>query len=594
MAIYKFLSVVVLGLLSGCAGNSVQNSESSAAVVKEGAETNKPQESASKEAALKPPVQAASKQPGSTAIDPKVMYLLLTAELAGQRNQYDVALEGYMQAAKRVNDPRIAERAAKIAVFLNDRQKSESAVDLWLRQDASNLDAQMLAALTALRAERKQAALGHLEVLLQRDPAGFDDTLLELVKSLGSPQRTGFLSLVLNELAAKHVDQPAVYFVQALLAMQEKDNKLASAKLARALELRPAWDKALLAQAQLATLNNDWAGAEKILRDAIKQKPDDLKLSRMLAQILIKASKFELAIVEYQAILKAHPDDGESMFSLALLHLQLQQDGQARPYLEKLSHRPEWAGQAGYYLGKLAAKDGLMEKALVWFDSVNEGAFVFDAKLSSVAILLEQRDFEEALGRLDKMQRDFPNENVRLLVMRAEIYNDQKQYGKAYKMLSEALAKTPKQKELLYTRSLVAEHMGNMKAMEADLQAILKDHPDDVTALNALGYTLVNKTQRLQEAARYLRKAIKLQPDVPVIIDSYGWLLFKQGRYAEARDMLQRAYDKLPQTEIAGHLVEVLHKLKLESEAKALLDKALSKEPLDAYLLDIKKRLFAH
>lgn len=587
MTIYKILSVVMFGLLTGCAGNAVQEATPSAAVVKDGVEAA----SATKDNTPLPE-KAKIKKTVATAIDPKVMYLLLTAELAGQRDQYDVALEGYMQAAKRVDDPRITERAAKIAVFLNNSSKADSAVDLWLRQDAGNLDAQMLAALTALRAERKQAALEHLEVLLKRDPAGFDDTLLELMKSVGQPKRSAFLSMVLNDLVAKHTDQPAIYFAQSLLAMQEKDNKLASAKLVRALELRPAWDKALIAQAQLAALNNDLDGAEKILRDAIQKNPADIKLNRMLAQLLIKGSRFELAVAEYQSILKMHPDDGESMFSLALLHLQLQQDTQAKPYLEKLSGRPEWAGQASYYLGKLAAKEGQMDKALVWFDSVNDGAFVFDAKLSAIAILLEQRQFEKALTRLDRMQRDFPDENIRLLVMRAEIYNDQKQFGKAYKILTEALVKMPKQKELLYTRSLVSERMGDLKGMEADLQAILKAHPDDVTTLNALGYTLVNKTHRLQEAERYLQKAIKLQPDVPVIVDSYGWLLFKQGRYTEARDALKRAYDKLPQAEIAGHLIETLHKLKLESEAKSLLDKALVKDPTDEYLLEIKKRLF--
>lgn len=534
------------------------------------------------------------KTAAATAIDPKVMYLLLTAELAGQRNQYDIALEGYMQAAKRVSDPRVTERAAKIALFLDDSKKADTAVDLWLKQDANNLDAQMLAALTALRAGRKQDAVNHLEILLKRKPADFDDTLLELMKSLGQPQRAEFLSSVMDELAVKHPEQAVIYFVQALMAMQAKDTKLAAAKLTHTLELQPSWDKALVAQSQLALLNNDIEGAEKLLREAIKKYPNDIRFRRMLAQVLIKAAKFDAAIAEYEILLKDHPDDGDSLFSLALLHLQLQQDDEAKVFLEKLVGRPEWSGQSSYYLGKLAVKKGRLEKALVWFDSVTDGPLAFDASLSAVAVLLEQQRFDDAHVRLDKMQRDFPDQLVRLLAMRSEIYNDQKQYGKAYKLLSEALVKKPGQKELLYTRALVAERMGNLKGMEADLLAILSKHPDDVTTLNALGYTLANKTHRLQDAERYLLKAIKLQPDVPVIVDSYGWLLFKQGRYEEARDNLQRAYDKLPQAEIAGHLTEVLVKLKLKSEAKALLENALSKDPTDGYLLEIKRRLFSN
>ncbi|NOT85270.1 MAG: tetratricopeptide repeat protein [Methylococcaceae bacterium] len=592
MTILKLITFVIVGLVTGCAGETVQESPVSAPVVKDASESVKTTEELAVE--QKQATIVAQKKQRVTTIDPKVMYLLLTAELAGQRNQYDVALEGYMQAAKRVDDPRITERAAKIALFLEDGKKADTAVDLWLRQDVKNVDAHMLAALAALRAGRKAPALEHLEALLKLDPAGFDDTLLELLKSLGQPERAVFLSSVLDNLAVKHPNQAVIYFVQSLLAMQAKDNKLAAAKLTRALELQPAWDKALIAQSQLAVLNEDFEGAEKLLRDAVKKYPGDLKFKRMLAQVLIKASKFEDAVVEYRAILKEQPDDGDSMFSLALLHLQLQQDDEAKKYLDQLAGRPEWASQASYYLGKLAAKKGRFEQSLVWFDSVTNGSFELDAALSAVSVVVEQKHFEDAHVRLDKMQRKFPEQSLRLLAMRAEIYNDQKQYGKAYRLLSDALVKMPDQKELLYTRSLVSEHLGNLVAMEADLQAILRKHPDDVATLNALGYTLANKTQRFKEAERYLQKAMKLQPNVAVIVDSYGWLLFKQGQYDQARDYLQRAYAKQPQAEIAGHLAETLMKLNLVSEAKLLVEKALSMEPEDEYLLDLNRRFFGH
>ncbi|MEQ1638663.1 MAG: tetratricopeptide repeat protein [Methylococcales bacterium] len=590
MATFKLITFFLVGLVAGCAGETVQEPPVSAPVVKGTAEPVKTTEEGAngqKQAAI-----STQKKKQVTAIDPKVMYLLLTAELAGQRNQYDIALEGYMQAAKRVDDPRITERAAKIALFLEDGKKADTAVDLWLKQDVNNLDAHMLAALTALRAGRKTTALEHLEALLKLDPAGFDDTLLELLKSAGQPERVGFLLSVLDELAAKHPNQAVIYFVQSLVAMQAKDNKSAAVKLSRALELQPAWDKALVAQAQLAVLNGDLDGAEMQLREAIKKYPADLRFRRMLAQVLIKASKFESAVIEYRAILNDHPNDGDSLFSLALLHLQLQQDEEAKTSLEGLIGRPEWTSQASYYLGKLAAKKGQFEKSLVWFDSVTNGPFELDAALSAVSVLVEQKRLNDALIRLDKMQRNFPEQLVRLLAMRAEIYSDQKQYGKAYKILSDALIKLPEQKELLYTRSLVSEHMGNLAAMEADLQAILRKHPDDVATLNALGYTLANKTQRLKEAERYLQKALKLQPDVAVIVDSYGWLLFKQGQYMQAREYLERAYAKQPQTEIAGHLVETLMQLNLKDEAKSLLEKALRSDSADGHLLDLKRRFF--
>lgn len=595
---FKLLTIVMLGLMVGCSTESVKEQATDASQVKSEQVSPKPDEPKKtgddKQAQLpEQAVKKVTKKEKSTAIDSKVLYLLLTAELAGQRNQYGVALEGYMQAANQVEDVRVAERAAKIALFMQENKKADEAVHLWLRQDAGNINAQTLAALTALRAGQKKAALEHLQVLLKLDPAGFENTLLDLLKSLGETDKIDLVLSVLDELALKNPDQAVIYFVQSLLAMQSKDYSVAEAKLQHALTLQPSWDKALVAQAQLAVLRGDVDKAERLLREAIVKFPGELKFQRMLAQVLIKAAKYPEAITIYQEILAKHPDDGDSLFSLALLHLQLQQDAEAKKNLEVLSARPEWSGQAGFYLGKLAAKEGQMKKALVWFDSVTSGPFEAEAMLSAVSLLLEEQRYSEAIERLDKIQSQFPQQRVRILALRAEIFNEQKQYVKAFKVLSDALIEMPGQKEFLYTRSLVAERMGDMVAMEKDLQEILRKYPEDAAALNALGYTLANKTKRFVEAEKYLKKAMTLQPDVAVIMDSYGWLLFKQGKFEAARDYLQRAYSKQAEPEIGGHLVEVLWQLGLKQEAKEQFEKALNSAPKDEYLLELKQRLFS-
>lgn len=582
---YKLFVMLVLGLMVGCTSQSVKEESAAAANSAQLANAEAAKKAAEKE-------KAKARQNAKTAIDPKVMYLLLAAELAGQRNQYDVALEGYMQAASQVSDARIAERAAKIALFLQENKKADEAVGRWLQQDANNLDAQAVAALTALRAGRKSDAIKHLQALLKNDPAGFEGMLQELLKSLGSSGNNVLVMQVLDELALKNPEQAVISFMQALLAMQNKDNALAEDKLQKTLALQPSWDKALVAQAQLAVLNEDLDKAETLLRSNMEKFPDDLRFKRMLAQVLIKEAKFDDAIVVYRDLLAGHPDDGDSIFSLALLHLELQQDDEARKYLQQLINKPEWSGQAALYLGKLAAKDGQFAKALNWFDSVTQGPSEFEAAMSAASLLTEQRRFGEALQRVERLQTRFPIQKVRILAMQAEIYNHQKQYQKAYNVLTDALKEIPGQKELLYTRSLVSEKMGDLVSMEKDLHQILKKHPEDVAALNALGYSLANKTQRYREAEVYLKKALKLQPQMAVVMDSYGWLLFKQGKLDAAYDYLQQAYEKQAEPEIAGHLVEVLSRLGRIQEAKALLQKVLAVQPDDEYLLELKKKLF--
>ena len=175
--------------------------------------------------------------------------------------------------------------------------------------------------------------------------------------------------------------------------------------------------------------------------------------------------------------------------------------------------------------------------------------------------------------------------------MQAELYSQQKQYEKAFNLLTEALVDSPDQKELLYTRALMAERVDKPDIVEADLKKILAMDPDNVEALNALGYTLLNKPDRYAEAEKYLQQALRLEPDEAVIIDSYGWLQFKLGNTEKALDYLQQAYEKQQENEIAAHLAEVLWALGRKDEAKKIFNKAIKDAPDDEYLLDFQRRI---
>ena len=189
------------------------------------------------------------------------------------------------------------------------------------------------------------------------------------------------------------------------------------------------------------------------------------------------------------------------------------------------------------------------------------------------------------------MQAKFPKQKLRLLLVQAELYNQQKQYENAFNLLTKALAEFPDQKELLYTRALMAERVNKPDVVEADLKKILATDPDNIEALNALGYTLLSKFNRYTEAEKYLQHALKLAPDEAVIIDSYGWLQFKLGNNEKALSYLQKAYEKQQEQEIAAHLAEVLWVLGRKDEAKKLFNKALKDAPNDEYLLDFQRRI---
>lgn len=526
----------------------------------------------------------------NTVIDEEVLYLLMAAELAGQRNQYELALDAYLQAAKRVDDPRIAERAVKIGMFLKDEKRTSEALEVWLSKEPQNLAARKFAALLAIKNGDRKAAVENLDAIFQEDPAGFEGGMLEMLKVLEKEGRTQVIYDVLEELVGLHPDQSGLLFLQAVVASVLHDNELAQQKISRVLELQPDWNKAVIFQAQLAGRSGDMVKAREYLEKAVKQAPDDKQLRKMLLEVLVNTGAFDDAIKLCQTVLDESPDDGETLFTMALIYLQQNQVDKADKYLEKLLSNPEWEGRASFYLGKIELEQQRPEKALKWFDRADAAGYGFEADVAAVSLLLSQKQLDDAESRIKKMDSKYPDQYLRILMMKAELYNQWGKYQEAYDVLSLALKDAPESRDVLYARALIAERLDKLDVLESDLQKILTKNPDDVGALNALGYTLTDRTQRYGEAEQYLLKALRLQPDEAVIIDSYGWLLFKQGKYEEALESLRKAYSIQPENEIAAHIAEVLWVMGRDKEAREFFDPIFKKNPDDEYLLKFKSR----
>ncbi len=571
-----FIAVSVLSVLAAC--SSVQEhpeEESDALVVKQKQAL----------ATVKPELK--------TAISSEVLYLLLTAEIAGQRSQFNVALDGYLEAAKRVDDARIAERAAKIGLYLRDNYRTEQAVDLWLEQDSSNLMALKIAVLTAFRAHQTDESVHYLQEILQQDPAGFEETLIDLVKATEKDDNAAFIYNVLESLSNKQPDQTSVLFVQAILAGQMRQDDLALSKINQVLSLQPEWNKALIFKAQLAVQNEQMDKAEAALLKVLEEEPENVKVARMLAQVYMRSEQYEKAIEQYESILSKTPDDGESIFAIALNYLQLENEHRAQEYLKRLINNPAWDAQASFYMGRIELKNDNNDEALVWFDKVTSGPYEFDSAMAAVTVLLSDKKYAECDMRLNRLQERFADKSVEIALMRSDVLMAQKQYQPAFDVLTAVLLNAPEHRDLLYSRALVAEKLGRLDLLEQDLLAILQKSPQDASALNALGYTLADQTDRLEDAERYLLEAIAINPDEPVIIDSLGWLRFKQGKRDEAIRLLRKAYDQLQEGEIAAHLAEVLWLQGEKKEAKSIIKRALKEKPDDEYLLKFKKR-FLH
>lgn len=563
--------------LAGCAGIQEKEVDSSVTVVDEMADKQDVEEKAKIEV-----------EEEVTAISPEVLFLLMTAEIAGQRKKYDVALEGYLQAAKHVDDPEIAKRAAKIGLFLKDTERTDEAVSLWLAKDGKNLTARKIAVLSAMRGSDKEGAIRHLNGILKDDPAGFESTLMDMIQVLEKEGKIEFSYEVVSELASQHPEQSVVFFVQALLAGELGKQDEAIKQVRVALDLQPDWDKALVLHAQFALEKGEYVSARHDLEKILQKTPDNVRMQKMLAHIMIKEKNLGGALHIYQQILEKNENDGDAQFSKALVYLQQEKDDEAMKVLEGLVNEPEWDASASFYLGRIEYKKGNNKRALVWFDKVTSGPYEYDSAIVAVSVLLNDKNYTEAEKRIENIAEKFPAQKVRVVLLKAEIYSLQKDHQKVFDVLTDALVDIPNDRDLLYTRALVAEKLDRLDLLESDLKQVIELKPNDVNALNALGYTLADRTTRYEDAEFYLQQAIKLKPNEAVIVDSLGWLRFKQGRLSDALGYLKGAYARQAQSEIAAHLVEVLWVMDRKKEARKLFDEASKKWPNDDFLVKVQ------
>jgi tetratricopeptide (TPR) repeat protein len=289
-------------------------------------------------------------------------------------------------------------------------------------------------------------------------------------------------------------------------------------------------------------------------------------------------------------LLKIQPDNGQVVYSLALLSLEAGELDEARKLFEKLVEMEYQTEQAYYYLGAIAEEQKKPERAMQWYSKVENGDHWLEVQIRMARLEAQSGEVDAARERLRKVRLAHPAETQRMYLVEGEILSQIDRDDEAYKLYSEYLENQPDDTEILYARALVAERLNRLKQAEEDFRHVLKIEPDNVRALNALGYTLADRTDRYQEALDYVQKALAQTPDDPAVIDSMGWVLYRLGRLQEARDYLQRAYDMTKDSEIAAHLGEVMWAMGDRDQARALWNTALKATPGDRVLEETVRR----
>lgn len=557
------------------------------------------------------PVQAAEVDAAQVALPnndltAEVLYPILVAEVAAQRGQFGIAAEQYLTIARTTRDPRIAERATQLALFTRDKQKLLEPLRTWVEIDPDNLQARQSLVSSLLSNKQPDDALEHLEKLLASDIKQPKAALsVETEAEFATGQGANFMMIaalldgeedkqaalkLMQKFAARHQGNPDASLAYSNLALSLGDFKVALEQSEQALQLKPAWPNALVLRARALYAQRETTAALAGLEQALREKPKDLTVRLGYARMLSDAKRTDEARAQFKIMAEQVPDNADILLAMGLLSLQINQTDDAEVYFTQVGKLDKYPQETHYYLGQIAEFRKQYGPAIEWYKGVTEGQAYLDAQLRIVALLAKQKDIPAARAHLQGIQVESQQQAKLLLLTEADLLREEKQYEQALEIYNAALAETPGETNLLYARAMLAEKMDKLDILEQDLRSILQREPDNAQALNALGYTLADRTTRYQEALGYIERAFKLQPEDPAVLDSMGWVHYRLGNSKEAVYFLKRALQLSSEAEIAAHLGEVLWAAGERQAAREVWGQALKTDTQDPILLDTVER----
>lgn len=485
------------------------------------------------------------------------LYSLLVAEMAGQRQRYDISLYNYMDQARTTRDPAIAERAARIAQYVGSSTHALEAVGIWLEEDPHNPAAHQAAAQLLMEQGRFDEALKHLQTLQELAGVSQYDYLAANAGHLPRPQQEK-IAAELEALSQQQPDNASLWYARGIMAQHLAQYPQALDFIEQALKLRPDFLSAGMQKARVLVLLNKHQDAIAWLDDLLDDHPQQKGIMVLRARIFLEMRDMEKAQQAFSELHRLFPEDSAILLSLALLERELGQPDQAQLHFYQLLAADAHTNEAHFYLAQIAEDDGQEEEALRHYSEVEGGREFLPAHLKAVALTNELHGPEAARTYLEDLRTAHPQYTTTLVRVEVELLTAEGNNDDAMALLSSALSDNPDDVDLLYTRAMLAERMDNLAMLESDLRSVIRLRPDHAEALNALGYTLADRTDRWSEALPLIERALELSPDNPAVIDSLGWIYFRMGDIDRAQPLLEKAFGLMKDHEIAAHLGELL------------------------------------
>ena len=531
------------------------------------------------EAPAKPAGKRQSTQAASEDLLARTVFQALVGEFALQRGDTKLGSDAWADLAVRTRDPKVLARATEVAGFARQFDRALELSKLWLEVEPDSAKARQSQSSLLILSNRIEELAPQLSALLAQDKPNLANNLMHLNRMLARHTDKKAVQSLVDRLATPYGDMPEAHYAMAQAAANANDNLRALNETEKSLQLRPDWESAALARAQLQAQRSAQTAIDS-LNNFVNANPSARDARLALARLLITEKRYDEARRHFDRLIKDNPDNPDVIYPVAMLALQQGDTTTGRTQLEHLL-TTDFADKSTihFFLGQLDQEQNKTEAAAEHYRQVIAGDQYISARSRLAQILLQQGKTNEARELLRNTRGNTAAERAQLVLAESQILREAGRHNDAYIALDSALTSQPDNPELLYEAALTAERIGKPEILETHLKHLLAIKPDHAHALNALGYSWTERNIRLQEAQELITKALNLTPEDPFIMDSMGWVLYRQGKLPEALQTLERAYRIRADPEIAAHLGEVLWTMNRKDDARRILQEASKAHP---------------
>ncbi len=519
---------------------------------------------------------------------------ILQAEMALQRKEYLEAATEYRKAAQQSDSVELARKATRLGFSYRFNDEALLAAKRWVKLDADSEEARAFLGQLYFRKDDLRNARRQFERLIKADPEDPGNRLLSLISYLSEERVPERADKLMRTLAKPYKDSATAHYAVAVLALQAGDPEHAKVRASRAMELDPSYVRPQLLFARALMFEGKTEKAIEYLAHLIGDSPNPDADARMeLALMYMLTGRDDDALSQVNQVLLEQGGRVDALRLMAIINFRAERLDAAWDDFEDLLATGQYRMDALYYLARIADYREQYERAVHLYREVQFGVNVMFSQRRASALLAHQLDDEEgAFELLDSFAEASPNNAVDVVALKAQLLISLERFDEGLALYEKAITYRPDNQSLVLGHAELLLQVGRLDEAITEYRAAVKRWPDSSMALNALGYTLADRTDQYVEAEKLIRKALAMNPQSPAIIDSLGWILYKLGKHEEGLVELRRAYESLDDAEVASHIVEVLAELERHDEALELLQSADKLDPNSELLKDVRSRYF--